>query len=126
MNKMNVLHWHIVDDQSFPFVSETYPNLTAQGAFEPKKHIYTKAQVESVLQYARHRGIRVLIEFDSPGHTQSWGKGVPDLLAQCYDSKGKPNGHYGPIDPTHESVYKFIEKFFGEVATRFPDQVTFK
>lgn len=110
-------------NQSFPFVSETFPELHKHGAYNPETHIYTKADVADVIEYARQRGIRVLAEFDTPGHTESWGKGVKDLLTQCYDEhqKAKPNT-YGPLDVTKNSTFEFVEKLFTEVVSRFPDQ----
>lgn len=122
-NKLNVLHWHIVDDQSFPYVSENFPELSKKGAYNPITHIYDQATVKRIIEYARVRGIRVIPEFDSPGHTQSWGKGQPGLLAECYGKNG-PTGTYGPIDPTKESSYEFLEKFFFEIVHDFPDNYT--
>ncbi|XP_075694371.1 beta-hexosaminidase subunit beta isoform X2 [Rhinoderma darwinii] len=120
-NKMNVFHWHIVDDQSFPYQSITFPELSNKGAYHPFTHIYSVIDVRLVIEYARLRGIRVIPEFDSPGHTNSWGKGQKDLLTPCYQN-GQPSGTFGPINPIINETYNFIYKLFNEVSQVFPDQ----
>lgn len=119
-SKLNVFHWHIVDDPSFPYQSWTFPNLSREGAYHPMTHIYTQADVQKVIEHARLRGIRVLPEFDTPGHTQSWRKGQPNLLTRCYTEK-VPNGAFGPVDPSLASTYDFMFKLFKELSQVFPD-----
>ena len=122
-NKFNVFHWHLVDDQSFPYESKKYPELHEKGAYNPRTHIYTQDQVKEIIEYARIRGIRVIPEFDTPGHTQSWGKSGHDILTVCYGEDGEPSGTFGPLDPSRESTYIFLEEFYKELKTVFPDSV---
>eukprot|EP00040_Diaphanoeca_grandis_P019625 m.103756 g.103756 ORF g.103756 m.103756 type:complete len:963 (-) comp27515_c0_seq4:240-3128(-) len=125
-NKMNVLHWHIVDMPSFPFVSTSFPQLAANGAFD-SNHVYTPQDISSIIAYAKARGIRVVPEFDVPGHTfPSWDfVGVmhdnSTLLTKCaqYNSVGG----YGPLRVDLESTYEFLTTLFTELSTVFPDAV---
>uniref|UniRef100_A0A8C6LKT8 Beta-hexosaminidase subunit alpha n=1 Tax=Nothobranchius furzeri TaxID=105023 RepID=A0A8C6LKT8_NOTFU len=115
-SKFNVFHWHIVDDPSFPYQSRTFPNLSNKGAFHPVSHVYTQSDVKRVISYARMRGIRVLPEFDSPGHTNFWGR--VKLLTRCHLH---PSGTFGPVNPALPSTYQFMASLFKEVASVFPD-----
>jgi len=121
MTKFNVFHWHMTDDPSFPYVSVKFPELSKQGAWHETIAVYTQADVADIIEYARLRGIRVVSEFDTPGHTQSFEPGQPGLLTECYDGNEK-SGFYGPLNPTKKRVYTFIQEFFEEITQVFPDK----
>jgi hexosaminidase len=70
--KFNTLHWHVVDSQSFPIQIPAYPKLSEAGAYAPHA-MYTPDQVKDIIDYAFLRGVRVVFEFDIPGHSTSWG-----------------------------------------------------
>ena len=116
-HKYNVFHWHMVDDPSFPFYSDQF-SFYVSGAFGADK-VYSPEQVADIIEYSRKRGIRVIPEFDTPGHTRSW-VGY-NILTPCY-TDGEPDGTFGPLNPTNDSIYTLLSGLFDEVTTRFPDR----
>ena len=118
--KLNVFHWHLSDDQGFRVESKLYPRLQEFGS---DGHFYTQDQIGEVVAYARELGIRVVPEFDIPGHTLSWFPGYPDLASGPGPYEiGKHFGVFDPVmDPSRESTYEFLEGFLGEMARLFPD-----
>ncbi|XP_042514163.1 beta-hexosaminidase 3 isoform X1 [Macadamia integrifolia] len=98
-SKLNVLHWHIVDSQSFPLEIPSYPNLW-NGAFSLSER-YTMADAAEIVNYAERRGINVLAEIDVPGHALSWGTGYPSL----WPSRDCPE----PLDVSNEFTFKVID-----------------
>lgn len=120
MAKMNVFHWHIVDSQSFPYVSSALPRLSKGAWGGLASHTYTAAQVQEVIQYALERGVRVVPEFDTPGHTASWGVGYPELVTPCY-TNGQPDGSTGPLNPTLNTTFAMLQALYIEIAHVFAD-----
>jgi len=119
--KLNVFHWHLSDDQGFRIESRKYPRLQQLGS---DGQFYTQAEVKDVIDYARNRGIRVVPEFDIPGHATSWLVAYPALASgkgpyEIVHSRGTVTAL---IDPTKESTYKFMDGFVGEMAKLFPDE----
>ncbi len=119
--KMNVFHWHLTDDQGFRIESKKYPKLQELGS---DGLYYTQDQVRQVIAYAADRGVRVIPEFDLPGHATSWFVGYPELASAPgpYQIERKFGIFDAVMDPTNEEVYKFLDGFFGEMAQLFPDE----
>ena len=117
--KMNVLHWHLSDDQGFRAESKKFPRLTGMGS---DGQFYTQDEIREFIAYAHDRGIRIIPEFDIPGHSRSWFLGYPDLSSGSGPYTLEGGATIDPImDPTRETTYKFLEKFIAEMAQLFPD-----
>ncbi|CAG8576455.1 4891_t:CDS:2 [Diversispora eburnea] len=125
-NKMNVFHWHIVDATSWPVVSKKFPKLSEKGAYDPKTMIYTKQDIRIVDEYAKLRGIRVVPEFDMPGHTHSISGGYPELIS-CINEQPRWDLYAaeppsGQLNPARKETYEFIKTLIPEMASYFSDK----
>lgn len=118
--KLNVFHWHLTEDQGFRVESKKLPKLHTLGS---DGLYYTQNQVREIINYARDRGIRVMPEFDIPGHSTSWLVGHPEMGSAPGPYKiERAAGVFEPaLDPTRQQTYKFLETFLGEMAALFPD-----
>jgi hexosaminidase len=120
MVKLNVLHWHLSDDQGFRVESRHYSRLQRYGS---DGGFYTQDDIRGIVAYARDRGIRVVPEFDMPGHATSWFVGYPQFASGPgpYQIE-RQFGVFDPaFDPTSEATYQFIDGFVAEMAVLFPD-----
>ena len=119
--KLNVFHWHLSDDQGFRAESKKFPKLTGVAS---DGQFYTQDEMREVVAYAGARGIRVVPEFDMPGHGTSWILAYAELspdaqITQLPVVYGTPTA---VLDPTRESTYKFINTLVEEMGRIFPDE----
>ncbi|KAI9333253.1 glycoside hydrolase superfamily [Obelidium mucronatum] len=149
-NKLNVFHWHLYDSQSFPIAWNRYPTLL-KGAFRdaaglPK--IYHEEEVRDIVRYAFHRNVRVIPEFELPGHTavfghvsqyyvKSWNKSPWDFrnaMPTNTSTAAKPatlwwGSQYcnqppcGQLDTKHPEALEFVHDLIDEIGSWFPDPV---
>ncbi|MEL6652961.1 MAG: family 20 glycosylhydrolase, partial [Bacteroidota bacterium] len=120
--KMNVLHLHLSDDQGFRVESKRFPKLHEQGS---DGMYFTQEDIKEIVQYAAEHGIRVVPEFDVPGHTQSWLVGYPEYAAAKGPFALRREGSdlfSVPMDPTNEALFPFLDELFAEMIALFPDQ----
>jgi hexosaminidase len=119
--KLNVLHWHLVDDQGFRVECLAWPKLHEQAS---DGNYYSRTQIRDVIDYAAERGIRVVPEFDLPGHGTAWLTAHPELGSAPgpYEIE-RGWGIYDPtVNPIIEETYDFLDAFFAEMAELFDDE----
>lgn len=118
--KMNVFHWHLTDDQGWRVALKSYPKLhqvASDGLF------YTAEEIKDVVAYAANLGIRVVPEFDVPGHASSIVLAYPELGSGTkLDEIERRWGVFRPLlDPSNPKVYRFVEEVVKELTELFPD-----
>jgi hexosaminidase len=118
--KMNVFHWHLSEDQGFRAESKKFPKLHTLGS---DGLYYTQDEIRDLIGYARDRGIRVVPEFDMPGHSTAWFVGHPELASG--PGPYAIERRWGVFDPamdlTNEKTYKFLDELVAEMTKLFPD-----
>jgi len=118
--KMNVFHWHLSENQGFRAESKKFPKLHEMGS---DKLYYTQDEIRDLIAYARDRGIRVVPEFDLPGHSTAWFVGYPELASGPgpYEIERRWGVFDPAMDPTNEKTYKFLDELIAEMTKLFPD-----
>eukprot|EP00753_Platysulcus_tardus_P019726 PLAT7474.1.p1 GENE.PLAT7474.1~~PLAT7474.1.p1 ORF type:complete len:535 (+),score=242.67 PLAT7474.1:73-1605(+) len=119
-HKLNVLHWHAVDAQSFPVVIPSRPKLAEEAAWAAgASWRYSAQDIATVIAHGRMYGIRVLPEFDIPGHAYSWGKGYPSVTASCPSYAHNINNI--PLNPVVNATWDVVSDVISYVGSSFND-----
>jgi len=120
--KMNVLHMHLSDAQSFPMEVPALPGL-ANSAFSPKA-VYSTKDMTDFITYARGRGVMIVPEADIPAHTASWRFVSDDVTANCFAYLAGLSGAYEEnlvaLNPASTQTWSTIDaiiKHFGQTFT---------
>lgn len=133
MHKLNVLHWHLTEDQGWRVEIKKYPLLTEKGSkrshtnFNHKPHsgYYTQDQIKEIVAYCHERKIKVIPEFDIPGHMVAAIACYPEL--SCLDRRLEVATHWGVkhdiLCAGKESTYKFVYDVLDELIELFPDKI---
>ena len=101
-NKMNILHWHVIDQDSFPLFIPAMPELSHYGQIGGT---YSMDEVVELTEYAKSRGVRMVVELDTPAHTHSWGR-TPPFQASVVNCNNIYTGQFDPtLDQTYDLVY---------------------
>ncbi len=115
--KMNVLHWHLTDDQAWRIESTAFPKL-----HETSEKFYTWDEIRDIVKYARIRGVDILPEFDLPGHTTGILAAYPEY--SCFGetvSLATAGGIYPIIlCAGKEITFELVEKLIDEICPLFP------
>ncbi|ERN20446.1 beta-hexosaminidase 2 [Amborella trichopoda] len=126
-NKMNLFHWHITDSHSFPIVLPSVPELAEKGSYGAGMQ-YSAEEVRGIVEFGMSRGVRVVPEIDSPGHTGSWAAAYPEIVA-CANMFWSPPGKdplaaepgTGHLNPLHPNTYPLLRNVLRDLAALFPD-----
>jgi len=117
--KLNVLHWHLSEDQGWRIESKVYPRLHESAS---NGQYYTQQQIKEIVQYAKERGVEIIPEFDIPGHSSAAISAYKEL--SCFDEEIAVASGYGVFRvvmcPGKDSTYQWIFNLLDELVELFP------
>jgi hexosaminidase len=128
LSKLNVLHWHMDDAQSWPIQMTTYPEMT-RDAYSARE-VYTHANIKDIISYATARGVRIIPEIDMPGHSASGWQQVDPAIVACanswwsndnwpYHTAVEPNP--GQLEILSDKTYEVVQNVYEELSSVFTD-----
>lgn len=120
-SKMNRLHLHATDSQSWPLEIPSLPNLARKGAYRPDL-VYTAADFAELQRYASIQGVQLITEIDMPGHTSSIWYSAPDLIS-AFNQQPDWNNYAaeppsGTLKLNSTAVEKFLDTLFEDLMPR--------
>lgn len=124
LSKMNTLHWHLVDSQSWPIVLTSYPEM-ALDAYS-RHEVYTRTDFNAIVAYGRQRGIRIIPEIDMPGHARAGWRRKDAELVICGDTVWEETSVEPPpgqLNLILDKTYDVVEDVYSEVSLAFPDNL---
>lgn len=129
-HKLNVLHWHLTDDQGWRIEIKKYPRLTKVGAFRTNDRetryggFYTQDQIRDIVAYAKARNITIVPEIEMPGHALAAIVAYPKL-GSVKRVPRTPSGDWGIFPYLYnpdEATFGFLEDVLTEVMALFPSK----
>jgi len=121
-SKLNVFHWHITDSQSFPLHMNSLPGFAQFGAYSPEE-TYSQWDVQDIVHYAAHRGVRVLPELDAPAHVGAGWEAVDPSFTLCVNKEPWLDWCVEPpcgqLNPASTGMYDVLEKIYREFINMF-------
>lgn len=140
LHKLNVLQWHLTDDQAWRLEIAKYPRLTQVGGWRrgagPDRHVdpktgkpipyggvYTAADVRRLVAYAQARGVTIVPEIEMPGHALSAILAYPELGAA--PAQASTQGDWGVFPSIYkydDRTFAFLEDVLTEVMALFPSR----
>ncbi|CAK7901995.1 beta-hexosaminidase [[Candida] anglica] len=122
--KLNVLHWHMVDTQSWAIEIKTYPEMI-KDAYSDRES-FSQEDILDIIQYGKTHGVRIVPEVDLPGHANSGWKRVDPSIVACgntfwADTAVEPGP--GQLDISSNKTIQVVKNVYKELSKLFPDNV---
>jgi hexosaminidase len=120
LSKLNILHWHLVDDESFPIELGSHPELSQFGRYKSKQ-TYTTDDVKALIKAADLNAVKIIPEVDTPAHVRSWGLAPEwknkNITIKCAGG----TGYNGQFDVSNNEVFKLAQDVVREIDLLFKD-----
>ncbi|EDQ89965.1 uncharacterized protein MONBRDRAFT_21466 [Monosiga brevicollis MX1] len=121
-NKLSLLHWHLVDEMSFPYQPRGDAANLGKGAYSTFEQ-YSADDLTYVVEFAKARGVRVMFEIDTPGHADSWKYGFPNVVTDCPNTIATYSSTISmtTLDPSQEETFQVLSDLFTDLSKIIED-----
>lgn len=128
--KMNVLHWHLVDSQSWPLVLNSYPEMSKDAYSESE--VYEMSDIRYIISYGKLKGVRVIPELDMPGHSRAGYTALNKSILACENTWWSNDAWSegtavepppGQLEILKNETYEVVEGIYKDLSELFEDNI---